>query len=313
MNTTLIIRKIKIQCGLIVIPTLARVLSFFPKTFQILVLNSLSRSLRITAVGASGEYGEFIGNSNDRHTIANYLVSGTYSSEMVGSIQSIFSKAGDGTFVDVGANVGLVAIPIARHCTRCICFEADPQNFKYLSANRAMNQGLSQMDLHNLALYNEETTLKFELSETNSGDHRIQRSGKNHEEFYGESNRRTINVAAKKLDDILSVKEMPRPIVVKVDTQGAEVAIFQGGVHFLSSVDVLIFEYSPYLARRQGFAETDLATFVSNFFSEGRIMESEGDWENGFEPIDVVADKLRSFSKAYPHLRYLDVEVRRTN
>jgi hypothetical protein len=79
--------------------------------------------------------------------------------------------------------------------------------------------------------------LPLSLSPTNLGDHRLLLDASTEHE------RKVVHVNAERLDDALRGRELPRPIVMKVDTQGAEVRVFEGASETLQRVDYLVTEY----------------------------------------------------------------------
>ena len=53
-----------------------------------------------------------------------------HTNELIGRF---FDKAGRGTFLDIGANIGLTTIPVARRANvACHAFEPEPENFRNL-------------------------------------------------------------------------------------------------------------------------------------------------------------------------------------
>ena len=103
------------------------------------------------------------------------------------------------------------------------------------------------MKLHQLAAFSERKKLQFELSPYNLGDHRIKLTDADGRD--NEQKRRTIEVDAVALDDLITPKSMP--IAVKIDAQGAEPFIIAGGAKLLASADLLIMEIWPYGIARE--------------------------------------------------------------
>src|SRR5882762_4083900 len=66
------------------------------------------------------------------------------------------------------------------------------------------------------------------------------------------------------LDDLhLGIKG---PLVIKIDTQGAEPFVFSGGKETLSKADLIVVEWSPYhMARLGGESQSPLRTINSGF------------------------------------------------
>lgn len=290
-------QKLTIRTGLWFLPVLARLTALFPRSANLIFLDAITKALGITGVAYKGSQGEFWGSPYDRHAIGAYIKNGDYSPELLAFITGKLS--GGGTYVDIGANIGLLAVPIARKGIRCICFEPEPRNFELLNLNA---NGLN-IEAHNVALYDRKSTLDFEMSPTNSGDHRI-RSDSQEQELYGEANRKIISVPTERLDDLLDADTLQRPIVVKIDTQGAEAAIFRGGSKFLSQADTLIFEYSPYLSRRQNNNEAGLIAFLDHFSHAGVVMPGD---DIALGPVCDAKAQMQQMSDTYPHLLYADV------
>jgi hypothetical protein len=65
---------------------------------------------------------------NDRFVLPEYAATGTFA-ETVTSALTDFLRGG-GTYIDVGANIGLTIIPVARNPNvHCLAFEPEPVNF----------------------------------------------------------------------------------------------------------------------------------------------------------------------------------------
>lgn len=305
------VHKIRIKLGSLILHLIEQIFSLLPKSMNLVVLNSLTRALGITGIAYNGDQGEFFGNPHDRHIFGKYVVSNSYSPELLTFITDFFRQHGGGTCIDVGANIGLISIPVAKTGIDCICFEPDPRNFHMLNINTDVSNVKNKIKLHNIALYNRQTNIDFEISPSNAGDNRVRILNNSRKNFYNEQSWKVISVPTERMDDVLDTDNMQRPILVKIDTQGAEVPIFKGGAKFLSQADIIIFEYSPYHARRQNSDERFLVDFIQEHFLSACVIESGKNWDVNYEPISAINSKLREFSDAYPHLRYVDVLVKK--
>jgi len=141
--------------------------------------------------------------------------------------------------VDIGANVGYYTVLAGKRVGptgKVYAFEPDPVAFALLKKNVALN-GLTNVVVEPKAVSNEPGSIRLYLSEENKGDHRIYQPE-------GEE-RPSIEVEAVALDDYLS--DQPAPDFIKVDTQGAEVVIYQGMTGTLERAEsiVMAIEYSP--------------------------------------------------------------------
>jgi FkbM family methyltransferase len=101
---------------------------------------------------------------------------------------------------DTGANIGLPVIPISQNPhVQCYAFKPEPKNFRHLSENVAVNCRAGNVHLLNLALFDQNAALPFEIALRHSGDHRISVIESQGE--LDEHTRQKISVPAKRLDD----------------------------------------------------------------------------------------------------------------
>jgi FkbM family methyltransferase len=211
---------------------------------------------------SDGSYGPFEGSIDDEVVHGHYRREGTWAPELLQLLVDGLFPAGRGTFLDVGANIGLVSIPLVeRRGVRCLAFEPEPQNHRWLQRNIARHGLESLFETFEVALHSENQTLCLELSATNFGDHRLR--GEVDEET--RSTRASILVPARRLDDLVCLAELPCPIVAKLDTQGAEVRVLRGASRSLPLIDHLICEYWPYGLHRMGDSAQMLGEILKAF------------------------------------------------
>ena len=121
--------------------------------------------------------------------------------------------------VDVGANLGVHTLALARAvgpAGRVHALEPDPSNFRLL-ARAVAEARAAQVTLHRAAAAAQAGEMDLHLSAVNRGDHRL----------HPEAARRTrLRVPAVVLDDLLAGE--PHVDFVKIDVQGAEVAVLRG-------------------------------------------------------------------------------------
>jgi len=189
---------------------------------------------------ADGEYGVFEGALADRVVMAEYRALGTWAKGLVSLVVDRLFGDGPGTFIDVGANIGLVAVPVVQRTGSIgIAFEPEPRNFEFLMRNVERHGLTGKLECHAAACYSEPAELSLALSSDNLGDHRLQPRAASART----SERVAIRVPAVRLDDVLRDRELPRPIVIKLDTQGSEVRVLEGARETLARTDFIISEY----------------------------------------------------------------------
>ncbi len=167
-------------------------------------------------------------------------------------------RPGD-TVVDIGANIGYYAViagKLVGDTGRVVAFEPDPASFALMQRNLALN-GLSNVTVEQKAVSNEYGSIRLYLADKNKGDHRIYQPK-------GES-RPYIEVEAIALDDYFDGQ--PAPDFIKVDTQGAEIAIFRGMLNTVRRAEstVIVVEYSPQHLAGFGGTGPQLLKLISMF------------------------------------------------
>jgi len=147
--------------------------------------------------------------------------------------------------VDVGANLGVHTLALARAvgpAGRVHALEPDPANFRLLA--RAVTEArVAQVTLHRAAAAAQAGEMDLHLSAVNRGDHRLHPDA---------APRARVRVPVVVLDELLAGE--PHVDFVKIDVQGAEVAVVRGLERTLArnrAVGVLC-ELSPGLLRQAG-------------------------------------------------------------
>ncbi len=131
-------------------------------------------------------------------------------------------RSGD-TFFDVGANIGLVSLVVARHPSfsggAVHAFEPEPRNFAHLQRNLAANQLGPRASAHPIALSHEEGTANlFVRGETGDGRHSL---------VAAQGSTGSISVEVKTMTTFCVGKNV-FPSVIKIDVEGAEGDVLQG-------------------------------------------------------------------------------------
>ncbi len=163
-------------------------------------------------------------------------------------------------FVDVGANIGsftILASSVAG--AKSISFEPVPATFRHLTHNVAINDNSFLVELYNCGVGKEKGKLSF-TSGYDTMNHIVTNpSG---------SIPGTIEVDIVTLDEILNNRI---PVLIKVDTEGFEMAVLQGAKSTLAhpSMMAIIIELNG-SCHRYGINEQDIHEYIS---------------EQGFTPI----------------------------
>lgn len=247
-------------------PTLAR-------DYGYVYLSGLARKFNVVRLSANGQFGTMTSNSNDTSILREYAETGLWAAALLERLKRFFADSG-GTYLDIGANIGMTMIPILQLNERVTChaFEPEPSNYKNLLRNIVENCPSASIMTYQLALHDREETLPFEISEGNLGDHRLHvKTGLRARQ--DEDQRRIIEVRCVRLDD-LNI-DLKSPVFVKIDTQGAEPYVVAGGRRTLACADALMVEWSPYHMARLGGDPNIVLEFLDEHFDQGRIEETD--------------------------------------
>lgn len=128
-----------------------------------------------------------------------------------------------GTFVDCGANVGELGIWAQSQDMRYLAFEPEHLEAECCDLNNFSGQALTIRK----ALWKENTTLKF-YHKASTADSSA---------FMVNNYTATTDIPAARLDDVVDISELTRPIIIKVEAEGAEPEVLEGAARFLSAVD----------------------------------------------------------------------------
>lgn len=182
-------------------------------------------------------------------------------------------QAGDLT-IDAGSNLGWYATVMARAVGptgTVLAFEPDARNLELLQTNVAANGMNDRVRIFGVALFERDGEIEFELSPMNYGDHRVRAIAAAPSIAEHEQGTRTYRrVPARTLDSVLSESGLAeRPIrLIKIDTQGAEVAIFRGASRALAATAAMTAEFWPYGLARAGYTVEEYVTHVAANFGQ---------------------------------------------
>jgi FkbM family methyltransferase len=142
----------------------------------------------------------------------------------------------DGVFLDVGANVGVHTLAVARYVSEggaVVAFEPHPANHRLLVHNIRQNR-LRHVVAENLGLAEAPAILTGTAAEdggnwslASRGDHRFE-------------------VRLVRLDDYLQANPIPRLDLMKLDVEGAEVRVLRGARRTIERfLPLIVFEVCP--------------------------------------------------------------------
>jgi FkbM family methyltransferase len=148
------------------------------------------------------------------------------------------------TVIDVGANIGLHTIPLARKvgsAGRVIAIEPDPENFLLLIRNTQRN-GVNNVTAYPVALSSKPASGLLYQSDTNRGGLSLCEQNVEDPTFA----RKAVEVEVVVGDSLLG-NVTPNISLIKIDVEGAEPLVLEGMEKVLdrNPHTVLAFEFSP--------------------------------------------------------------------
>lgn len=175
----------------------------------------LPKVITLTDFDPSGVRFEAAGVT-ELHRIVNLGDEKDYLSRMLAEL-----TPGD-VLYDIGANIGLVAFHAGGRC-RTVAFEPDPAFVTRLRRNMQLNTSLSVVLLPvAISDHDGAATLFTDGSEGTSPSLVHQRSETG-----------TAQVQARTLDALMEEANLPKPTVLKLDIEGAEILALRGGARLL--------------------------------------------------------------------------------
>jgi FkbM family methyltransferase len=181
---------------------------------------------------------------------------GTYEKGCLHIIKALL-KNGD-TFIDIGANIGLMSIyasTIVGDSGKVIAFEPNPQTYNILLENIAINK-LTNIETHAVAIGDKkETSIIYDNWESNRGSASLikpTQSGNSYE------------IAVCKLTDCIDIKQ--NITLIKIDVEGYELNVLQGAHEILcaENAPMLIVECSEMRPNSNENAAQLVYDFIKN-------------------------------------------------
>lgn len=161
----------------------------------------------------------------------------------------------DQIIIDVGANVGYYTIALAQKVGKngkVIAIEPDPETFNILKKNCELNN-LANVELHNVAISDQEGSLKFFKSEAHSGKSSL----------VPNSSSQTITVNSITLDNLLG-KNFSQIHWLKIDVEGFEFFVLKGSASILPKTQNILIEVHEEIMRKQNQKPEELIKILTD-------------------------------------------------
>jgi len=126
-------------------------------------------------------------------------------------------RRGCDVFIDVGANIGLYSVLVARRPSppRIVAFEPDPRNYDQFRANLLINGVTASVETHRLAVSNRSSVAFRMASATSTGESRVDPNDPD-----------AVELPAVRLDEFMPLTG--KTVFIKIDIEGHELAALTG-------------------------------------------------------------------------------------
>lgn len=175
-----------------------------------------------------------------------------------------FGIRNDSIIFDIGANVGSMALRFAKLAPEGLVYAFEPTHYalEKLQRNISLNPSLGKrIIIHNCFLSSSSKDLSeltayasWKLEDDHTEKHRIHRG----------TAKSTAGVHQFSLDDFVKIHKIEKIDVIKIDTDGHEFEILQGGVITITRFQpVILFEIGLYVVSEKGLGFSDFHDYFS--------------------------------------------------
>jgi FkbM family methyltransferase len=153
-----------------------------------------------------------------------------YEKNLSEAIINVLKREKAPIFLDIGANIGLITLNVLCEVTNATvhAFEPGPHQHLLLFKTIKINDLSAKVVLHNQALSNQTGKSRFAIHNTSDA------SGDGFFDTGRAGPARNILVDCIKLDDWWISNEKPNITALKIDTEGSELMVMQGGSDMIS-------------------------------------------------------------------------------
>lgn len=151
------------------------------------------------------------------------ILEGVYESENISIINHLIEPFT--TVFDIGANIGLIAIPILHHnpSIKLISVEASPNTLPYLLKTNKQHPEKNRWDIIGEAVSDKQGTVTFQLADLANGAYESLKDTKRI------NFKDTVEINCTTIDNIWENAGYPDVSLIKIDIEGADLLALKGG------------------------------------------------------------------------------------
>jgi len=213
----------------------------------------------------------------------------------------------DSIIFDIGANIGLLTLPFARHIHNGMiyAFEPDIENFLQLERNVVINN-FNNVKVNNLALQDDHNAekLTFYKRRAIDGDKKVNK-GISSLENMSIHNIAQISVLCSTIDRFVLENHIPKIDFIKTDVEGSEHKVLKGGIESITkNLPLILYEYSTTIDNLANSRNTyESFQFLKNLgykqfqiFKEEKLIEVK-EYDKDLDNVNILAFHSSKVSK----------------
>lgn len=216
---------------------------------------------------------------------------GSYETDETRFLKSVFGN-GD-VFLDIGANLGWYSLVLGRNCpdSRIFAFEPIPSTVEALERNIRLN-ALQNVQPICMGMFNKEDELNFLYAPDVSGATSLKVTGQTR----GRTEIQSVTCRTTTLDIFCAERDIV-PTLLKIDVEGAELMVVQGGHEALQHTPIILMELLRKWSREFGYHPNDVFALLAQYGYGAWVFSTDG----SLQACDQVTDETVQTNYVFLH------------
>lgn len=226
---------------------------------------------------------------------------GSYETDETRFLKAVF-RDGD-VFLDIGANLGWYSLVLGRNCpgSRIFAFEPIPSTVAALEKNIRLN-ALQNVEPICMGMFNKEDELSFLYAPDVSGATSLKVTGQTR----GRTSIQSVTCRTTTLDSFCAEREIV-PTLLKIDVEGAELMVVQGGGETLQHTPIILMELLRKWSREFGYHPNDVFALLAQYGYGAWVFSADG----SLQSCDQVTEETIQTNYVFLHpQKHADVIAR---
>lgn len=252
--------------------------------------------IRITAEGvsvSSAVHGiSMLVDAVDLHATPYTLLDfGSYEADETTFLKSVF-RDGE-VFLDIGANLGWYSLVLGRQCpaSRIYAFEPIPSTVTVLAKNIRLNH-LDNIETICMGMFDKEDELNFLFAPDVSGATSLKLTGQSR----GRTSIQNVVCRTTTLDIFCASRNIV-PSLLKIDVEGAELMVVQGGRKTLEHTPIILMELLRKWSREFGYHPNDVFALLEEYGYRAWVFTDDG----RLQPCPQVTEETVQTNYVFMH------------